>query len=80
MLYDVVCSIYEDRGTDTCQDILVDLHTLCSNLETKDDAMHYIVTHNCRQYDHCCTKNEYTSIEIEVHQNDGRIVEVITVD
>lgn len=80
MFCDVVCSIYEERGTDTCQDILVDLHTLCSNLETKDDAMHYIVTHNCSQYDHCCAKNEYPSIEIEVHHDDGSVVEVITVD
>ncbi|MFR3808995.1 MAG: hypothetical protein ACLTX3_08600 [Lachnospiraceae bacterium] len=32
------------------------------------------------QYDHCCAKNEYPSIEIEVHQDDGRIAEVITVD
>lgn len=27
-----------------------------------------------------CAKNEYSSIEIEVHQDDGSIAEVITVD
>lgn len=65
MLYDVVCSIYEERGTDTCQDTLVDLHTLCSNLETKDDAMHYIDTHDCSQYDHCCAKTNILPLRLK---------------
>ncbi|MFR9020442.1 MAG: hypothetical protein ACLVIX_00560 [Lachnospiraceae bacterium] len=42
--------------------------------------MDYINDHDCSQYDHCCAKNEYPSIEIEVHQDDGSIAEVITVD
>ena len=77
MYYDVICSIYEECGSN---DIRVDSHLLCGGFNTEDEAMDYINTHDCSQYDNTCTKNRYPSIEIECHNEDGTIAEVITVD
>lgn len=80
MYYDVVCSIYEERGTNNCCDIRIDSHLLCGGFKTEDDAMEYIDTHDCSKYDNCCSKDEYPCIEIEEHNEDGNITSVITVD
>jgi hypothetical protein len=78
MYYDVVCSVYRenDNGCDT----RVDAHLLCGGFHTDDDAMQWIDTHDCTKYDNCCSKNEYTCIEIETHLDDGTISSVETVD
>ena len=69
--------------------IITELSTLiCSDItflwkytvNSEDEAMEYISNHDCSQYDHCCAKNEYPSIEIEAHQDDGSVAEVITID
>lgn len=78
MYYDVVCSIYEE-GEDG-MDYRVDSHLLCGGFETEDEAMEYINTHDCTEYDDVGKTNLYISIEIEAHHEDGSIASVITVD
>ena len=80
MYYDVVCSIYEERGTNNCCDIRVDSHLLCGGFESEDKSMEYIDTHDCSKYDDHCSKCEYPCIEIEEHNEDGSITRVITVE
>ena len=80
MYYDVVCSIYKERGTNNCCDIRVDSHLLCGGFETEDEAMEYINTHDCSEYDDCCSKGEYSCIEIEEHEDNGTVASVVTVD
>lgn len=77
MYYDVICSIYEENEK---KDIRIDSHLLCGGFKTEDEAIEYINIHDCSQYDHCCSKNEYPSIEIELHKEDGTVVEVVTID
>lgn len=80
MYYDVVCSIYEERGVNNCNDTRVDSHLLSGGFKTDDEAMEYIDTHDCSQYDETCGKNEYPCIEIETHDEYGKVLEVVTVD
>lgn len=80
MYYDVVCSIYEERGTNNCCDIRVDSHLLCGGFETEDEAMEYINNNDCSKYNNCCSNREYPCIEIEKHNEDGSVAGVITVD
>lgn len=75
--YDVVCSIYEEYGSN---DIRVDSHLLCGGFKTENEAMEYINTHDCSEYDKSCGKNKYSCIEIEEHNEDGSVSRVITVD
>ena len=80
MYYDVVCSIYEERGTCNCGDIRIDSHLICGGFETEDKAMEYIEKNDCSQYDHCCSNGEYPCIEIEVYKEDGSVIRVVIVD
>ena len=78
MYYDVVCSVYEK--SEDGMDYRVDSHLLCGGFETEDDAMEYINTHDCTEYDDVGKTNLYTSIEIEEHNEDATIASVITID
>ena len=77
MYYDVVRSIYEEGENGT--DFRVDSHLLCGGFEAEDEAMEYINTHDCMEYD-TGKDNLYACIEIEAHHEDGSIASVITVD
>lgn len=78
MYYDVVCSVYEESEDGI--DYRVDSHLLCGGFETDDDAMEYINTHDCTEYDDVGKTNLYTCIEIEEHDENGSVVSVVTVD
>lgn len=78
MYYDVVCSIYEQ--SEDGLDYRVDSHLLCGGFETEDDAMEYIDTHDCTEYDDVGKTSLCTCIEIEEYKEDGTIASVITVD
>lgn len=80
MYYDVVCSIYEEIGTNNCCDKRIDSHLLCGGFKTEDEAMEYINANDCSKYDETCGKNEYPCVEIEEHEEDGRVLRTITVD
>lgn len=79
MYYDVICSIYEEKGTNNCCDIRVNSHLLCGGFKIEDKAMEYIDTHDCSEYDGCCS-GEYPCIEIVEHDKAGNVTKVITVD
>lgn len=78
MYYDVVCSVYEQ--SEDGLDYRVDSHLLCGGFETEDDAMEYINTHDCTEYDDVGKTSLYTCIEIEGHNDNGSITSVVTVD
>lgn len=78
MYYDVVCSIYEITERDV--DVRVDSHLICGGFETEDDAMEYIDTHDCTEYNDVGKTNLYPCVEIEEHNEDGYVSCVITVD
>ena len=77
MYYDVVCNVYEK--SDDGLDCRVDSHLLCGGFETEDDAMKYIYTHDCTEYNDVRKTNLYACVEIEGHDEDGSVVSVITV-
>ena len=78
MYYDVVCSVYEENEDGI--DYRVDSHLLCGGFKTEDEAVEYINTHDCTEYDDVGRTSLYTCIEIETHNEDGSVASVITVD
>ena len=78
MYYDVVHSIYEE--SEDGLDYRIDSHLLCGGFETNDEAMEYIIMHDCTEYDDVGKTNLYTCIEIEEHNEKGFITGVITID
>ena len=78
--YDVVCSVYEEKGTNNCCDVRVNSYLICGGFVTKDKAIEYIDTHDCSIYDHYCSKGQYPCIEIEEHDENGCVLSVVTVD
>lgn len=73
--YDVVVSIC----TETCR---TDSDLICGGFATEDDAMDYINIHDISEcdYEYRCHDDETAYIEIEEHDADGNITNVITVD
>ena len=73
--YDVVASIC----TETCR---TDSHLICGGFDTENEAMYYINSHNISEVDYYryCRDDETAYIEIEVHDDNGTVIEVITVD
>ena len=78
MYYDVVCSVYEQ--SEDGLDYRVDSHLLCGGFETQNEAIEYIDTHDCTEYNDVGKTSLYTCIEIEEHKEDGSVASVITVD
>ena len=76
--YDVIVSVYEE--SENGMDYRVDSHLLCGGFETEDEAVEYINTHDCTEYDDVGKTNLYTCIEIEEHDKNGKLIGVITVD
>lgn len=75
MYYDVIASICnENRRTDS--------HLVCGGFKTEDEAMEYIDSHNISEVDYYryCRDDETAYIEIEEHNEDGTVAEVITID
>ena len=77
MYYDVVVSIYEENDRN---DIRMDSHLLCGGFKTKDEATDYINNNEIDGFKYCYSDKEYPCIEIEEHNEDGTVVNVITVD
>ena len=75
MYYDVVASIC----TEICR---TDSHLISGGFKTEDEAMEYINIHNISEVDYYkyCNDDETAYIEIESHNEDGSIADVITVD
>ena len=75
MYYDVVASICDEF----CR---IDSHLVCGGFDTEDEAMEYINKHNISEVDYYiyCHNDETAYIEIERHNDDGSIMDVITVD
>ena len=73
--YDVVASIC----TETCR---TDSCLVCGGFNTEEEAMDYINKHNVSEVDYYCyCKDDETAyIEIEEHNADGSVTNVITVD
>ena len=80
MYYDVVVSIYEKRGSNNCCDVRIDSHLVCGGFKTEDEAMEYINKNEINEYTYCYSDEKYPCIEIEEHNEDGTITNVITVD
>lgn len=74
MYYDVVCSTYEKNNK--C-DVRIDSRLLCGGLNSEEEALQYIDTHNCEEDDN---SKVYQCIEIEEHNSDGAVMSVITID
>lgn len=79
MYYDVICSVYEINEEDGI-DYRVDEHLICGGFKTENEAMEYINTHDCTEYNDVGKTNLYTEIEIEEHDGDGSVTYVVTVD
>lgn len=73
--YDVVASICNE----TCR---TDSHLICGGFNTVEEAVDYINTHNVYEDDYYwyCKDDEAAYIEIEKHNDDGSITDIITVD
>lgn len=73
--YDVVASIC----TETCR---TDSYLISGGFNTEEEAMEYINLHNISEVDYYryCRDDETSYIEIEEHNYDGEITNVITVD
>ena len=74
--YDVIVSIYEKIGSNK----RIDSHLLCGGFNTENGAMEYIDKYDWNEYTHCYSDNEYPIIEIEEHNEDGSLLNVITID
>ena len=74
--YDVIVSIYEKIGSNK----RIDSHLLCGGFNTENEAMEYIDKYDWNEYTHCYSDNEYPIIEIEEHNEDGSLLNVITID
>ena len=75
MYYDVVASICDEyRRTDS--------YLICGGFKTEKEAVDYINTHNVSEEDYYkyCRDYETAYIEIERHNADGSIGDIITVD
>ena len=75
MYYDVVVSICSE----TCR---TDSYLICGGFNTEEEAMNYIDTHGISEVDYYkyCKYDETAYIEIEEHEEDGSITNVITLD
>lgn len=79
--YDVVVDIYEKIGSnENCCDKRIDSHLLRGGFNTEDEAMEYIDKYDGNEYTYCYSDNEYPCIEIEEHNEDGSLLNVITID
>lgn len=73
--YDIVASICDEcRRTDS--------HLICGGFKTEEEAMDYINKYNVSEEDYYkyCRDDETAYIEIERHNADGSIGDIITVD
>lgn len=75
MYYDIITSIYDGYRR-------VDCRLICGGFSTDEEAVNYINEHDiCEEdYDWLCREGEMAYIEIEEHNEDGNIVNIITVD
>lgn len=73
MYYDVVCSIYKDEE---CNE-RIDSHLLCGGFETETEAAKHIIDNDYNGYKYCYSDEEYPCIEIEVHNENGELLEII---
>jgi hypothetical protein len=73
--YDVVASIC----TETCR---TDSYLICGGFNTEEEAMDYINANNISEVDYYkyCNDDETAYIELETHDADGGVVEVVTLD
>ena len=73
--YDVVASICNE----TCR---TDAHLVCGGFNTKDKAIDYINKNEISEVDYYsrCNDDETVYIEIEEHDENGNITDVVTVD
>ena len=51
-----------------------------NTFNTENEAMEYIDKYDWNEYTHCYSDNEYPIIEIEEHNEDGSLLNVITID
>ena len=75
MYYDIVASICDEyRRTDSC--------LICGGFNTVEEAVDYINKHDISEEDYywLCNDDETAYIEIERHNADGSIGDIITVD
>lgn len=73
--YDIVASICNEN----CR---TDSHLVCGGFKTEEEAVEYINSHDISEVDYYryCREDETAYIEIEEHNEDGSIINVITVD
>lgn len=73
--YDVVASICSE----TCR---TDSHLVCGGFNTKEEAIDYINKNGISEVDYYsrCNDDETAYIEIEEHDENGNITDVVTVD
>ena len=73
--FDIVASIY----TETCR---TNSYLVCGGFSTDEEAMNYINENDVSEVDYycCCKDNETAYIEIEEHDKEGNVVDVITID
>lgn len=75
MYYDVVASIYDEHKR-------TDSHLISGGFNTVKEALNYINKHNISEihYYGYCNDNEAAYIEIERHNADGSIGDIILVE
>lgn len=75
MYYDIVASICDEYRR-------VDSHLVCGGFKTEKEAVDYININDVSEedYDKYCRGDETAYIEIERHNADGSIGDIITVD
>jgi hypothetical protein len=73
--YDIVASIC----TETCR---TDSYLICGGFNTEEEAMDYINANNISEVDYYkyCNDDETAYIELETHDADGSVIEVVTLD
>lgn len=73
--YDIVASICSE----TCR---TDSRLICGGFSTDEEAINYINAHDISEEDYywLCSEGETAYIEIERHNADGSIGDIITVD
>jgi hypothetical protein len=76
--YNVVFSIYQKQKYGA--DIITGSYLLAEGLESEDEVMEWINTHDCSGHKDDCSADEYFNIEIEEHDKTGKVTYVVTVD